>query len=98
MGHTLNYANRFSNLASMIPSESDCSTTYCLRSPGQEYLVYQPNSGAFTVNLVAATYNYEWFNPDTGMIAGTGTITAGSGNRTFTPPFSGDAVLYLKLK
>jgi hypothetical protein len=97
MGDTLNYANRFSDLAAMIPSESDSSTTYCLRNPGQEYLAYQPGSGSFTVNLVAGDYNYEWFNPNTNSIAETGSFTAGSGNKTFTPPFSGDAVLYLNV-
>ncbi|MFA4817202.1 MAG: DUF4038 domain-containing protein [Parcubacteria group bacterium] len=97
MGQTLTYADKM-NLASMIPSanSSDCSTTYCLRNHGQEYLIYQPGSGAFTVNLSAATYNYEWFNPTTGAVVETGTFTAGAGNKSFTPPFSGDAVLYLK--
>jgi len=97
MGYTLTYANKM-NLVSMTPSasSSDCSTTYCLRNPGQEYLVYQPSSGSFNVNLIAGAYTYEWFNPTSGTIAGTGTITASAGNRTFTPPFSGYAVLYLK--
>lgn len=98
MGHTLTYANKV-NLISMLPSNNaaDCSTTYCLRNPGQEYLVYQPSAGAFTVNLPVGTFNYEWFNPATGSIAGTGTIIQGAaGNKSFNPPFSGDAVLYLK--
>ena len=98
MGYTLNYANKFTDLAAMVPSSdtSYCSTSYCLRNPGQEYLVYQPNSDQFTVNLPANDYDYEWFNPQTGSVAGTGTITANGGNKSFTPPFSGDAVLYLK--
>ena len=96
MGHTLTYANKM-NLVSMLPSSnsSNCSTTYCLRNPGQEYLVYQPSSGAFTVNLVAGTYAYEWFNPATGTVASSGTVTVSAGNKSFTPPFSGYAVLYL---
>ena len=95
MGHTLNYANKM-NLVSMTPSNSLASTTYCLANPGKEYLVYQPSTGAFTVNLQAGTYSYEWFNPVTGKVAGTGNIIASTGNRSFTPPFSGDAVLYIK--
>jgi len=97
MGYALTYANKM-NLAAMTPSSNsaDCSTTYCLRNPGQEYLAYQSESGSFTVNLQAGTYNYEWFNPSTGAVAGTGSFTASSGSRSFTPPFSGDAVLYLK--
>ena len=91
------YANKFQNLSEMNPSNSLSSTTYCLASPGSEYLVYQPLSGAFTVNLIAGTYDFEWFNPVTSNIQGTGTITATTGNRSFTPPFSNDAVLYLCL-
>ena len=99
MGYTRSYAEKI-NLASMVPSSStsDCSTTYCLRNPGQEYLVYQPGSGSFSVNLAAGTYGYEWFDPKVGNISGAGTVTVSSGNKSFTPPFSGDAVLYLVKK
>lgn len=95
MGQTIAYSKKL-DLAAMTPSTSICSTTYCLVRAGSEYLVYSPSGGSFTVNLVGATYRYEWFNPTTGSVAGTGTLTASSGNRSFTPPFSGDAVLYLK--
>jgi chitodextrinase len=96
MGHTLTYAKKM-NFINMTPSSSssDCSTTYCLRNPGNEYLIYQPGSGSFTVNMIAGNYNYEWFNPNLGTVVSTGTITASNGNRTFSPPFSGEAVLYL---
>jgi hypothetical protein len=55
--------------------------------------------GSFTVNLSAMsgtrTLAVEWFNPSTGVtIAGT-PIASGSPSQSFTPPFSGDAVLYL---
>jgi Putative collagen-binding domain of a collagenase len=83
-------------LASMIPSTSACSTTYCLVNPSNEYLVYQPNSGSFAVDIQSGSYSYEWFNPSTGSVAGTGSITASSGNCSFSPPFNGPAVLYLK--
>ncbi len=88
------------DLAGMIPSDSvgDCSTSYCLRNPGREYLVYHPHHDSFTVNLVAGDYSYEWFNPDSGTISETGTIIASGGNHAFSIPSSiaGDAVLYLK--
>jgi hypothetical protein len=48
------------------------------------------------VQLQAATYDYEWFNPATGALAEAGTITAATGTREFKAPFNGDAVLYLK--
>ena len=95
MGDTRTYADKI-NLATAQPHGSLSSTGYALANPGLEYIVYQPNSGSFTVNMNAGNYTYEWFNPASGSVAGTGAITASAGNTTFTPPFSGDAVLYLK--
>jgi hypothetical protein len=95
LGHTRSYASRM-NLAGMTPLNALSSTSYCLASAGQEYLVYQPGSGSFTVDVVGGAYAYEWFNPVTGNVAGTGTVGAVGGDQSFTPPFSGPAVLYLK--
>jgi len=94
MGSTLTYANRM-NLVAMTPQPSLSSTHFCLANRGVEYLVYQPSSGAFIVTLVAGHYQYEWLNASTNSSASSGTITASDGNRSFSPPFSGDAVLYL---
>jgi hypothetical protein len=98
MGYTLNYANRI-NLAAMTPRGDLCSTGYCLANPaasGAEYLVYAPTSGTFTVNLsgTKGEFAVEWFNPETGSIVNGGTISGGM-TRSFSPPFVGDAVLYL---
>jgi hypothetical protein len=61
-----------------------------------EYLIYQPSSNtSFTVNLTSGTYGMEWYNPSTGVASAAGTVNGGA-NRSFTAPFSGDAVLYLK--
>ena len=98
MGYALTYAKKI-NLVSMLPTNSsaDCSTTYCLRNPGQEYLFYQLNSGTFSINLEAGQYVYEWFNPLTGVVVEKKSITVvASGNKSFTPPFTGEAVLNLK--
>jgi hypothetical protein len=96
MGYARTYADKV-NLAAMKPLNSLSSTSYCLADTGREYLVYQAtSSSSFTVNLKAGTYNYEWFNPNTGAIASTSSFTvAADGNRNFTAPFSGDAVLYV---
>jgi hypothetical protein len=83
------------NLAAMTPQSALSSTNYCLANPGHEYLVYQPGAGAFTVTLAAGEYNYEWFNPLDQQVAGTGLLKVTGGKFTFTPPVSGDAVLYL---
>jgi hypothetical protein len=96
MGHTRIYANKM-DLNAMTPQNALSATAYCLANPGSEYLVYQPGTGAFTVNLSGATteFTVEWFNPATGVTTDGGTV-AGGGTRIMTPPFSGDAVLYLK--
>ena len=94
MGDTLAYANKM-DLAATTPEPSLSSTGYVLANPGTEYLVYQDSSGPFTVNLQAGSYAFEWFDPSVGQIEQTGVITASGGNLLFTPPFSGDAVLYL---
>ena len=94
MGSTLTYANRM-NLAAMTPQPSLSSTHYCLANAGVEYLVYQPSATSFTVTLIAGRYEYEWLNPSTNAIASSGTLSVATGNSSFSPPFGGDAVLYL---
>src|SRR5262249_19582634 len=93
LGDTLNYANKM-DLSAMTPQGNVSSTGYALVNPGSEYLIYQPNSGQFTVHLDAGQYAFEWFHPSDSAVALAGTINGGS--QLFTPPFSGDAVLYLK--
>ncbi len=48
--------------------------------------------------IIDAVNDYEWFNPATGTVSGTGTITAVEGKRHFSlpPSIPADAVLYLK--
>jgi hypothetical protein len=95
MGDARSYADRM-NLALMTPQDCQSSTGYCLSAAGSEYLIYQPQAGSFNVNLQTGTYNFEWFNPATGTVANTGSITVSSGSSSFSAPFSGHAVLYLK--
>ncbi len=100
MGYMLSYANNKLDLLKMTPQGNLSSTGFCLAdnvATGAEYLVYAPNGGTFTVNLSATTrtLNVEWLNPSSGAITTGGTIAGGSANQSFTPPFSGDAVLYL---
>ncbi len=101
LGYVLRYSRKL-NLANVTPRSSLCSTGNCLAqtpSVGAEYLIYAPNGGSFTVNLSAMssarTLNVEWLNPSTGATTTASPIPAGSSSRSFTPPFSGDAVLYL---
>ena len=101
LGYILRYSRKL-NLANVRPRESLSSTSSCLaQTPtvGAEYLIYAPNGGTFTVDLSAMsssrTLTVEWFNPATGATIAAGLVPAGSSSRSFTTPFSGDAVLYL---
>jgi hypothetical protein len=94
MGYAVDYSKRI-DLAHATPQPNLSSTGYVLANPGREYLVYQSSSGAFSVNMQAGNYNYEWFDPSSGTVKATGSLSATAGNLSFTPPFSGQAVLYL---
>jgi hypothetical protein len=101
LGYILRYSRKV-NLAGITPHSALCSTGYCLAqtpSVGAEYLVYAPSGGSFTVNLSAMPGStklaVEWFNPSSGAVITGNPIPAGSSSQTFSPPFSGDAVLYL---
>ena len=99
LGYAVNFANTKMDLVKATPQSSLSSTGHCLAdavSTGAEYLVYAPSGGTFTVNLSATTrvLNVEWFNPSSGATVNGGTISGGS-SKSFTTPFSGDAVLYL---
>jgi hypothetical protein len=98
MGRTRRLAERV-NLAAMTPRNDLASTKYCLANPGKEYLAYLPDGGEVTVDLSAATgaLAVEWFNPRTGAATDGGTIQSGA-IRSLKPPFTGDAVLYLRRK
>ncbi|MBI5771355.1 MAG: DUF4038 domain-containing protein [Verrucomicrobia bacterium] len=98
MGHTRAYAERV-NLAAMTPRNDLASTEYCLANPGNEYLVYLPDSGEVTVDLSAATgaMTVEWFNPRTAEKRA-GERVGGGAKRQFQAPFPGDAVLHLSAK
>ena len=97
MGQTRKYAEKI-NLAAMVPSDNLSQTGYCLADKGKEYLVFQGgDKGEFTVNLRdgKGTFSVEWFdvNKDNSV---PGKPVAGGSIRTFTTPFGGPAVLYLK--
>jgi hypothetical protein len=101
LGYLLEYSRRV-NLARVTPMGSLCSTKFCLaQTPpaGAEYLVYAPAGGAFTLDLSSVPHSrrlaVEWFNPASGQTMTQPPIDAGSSAHSFTPPFSGDAVLYL---
>ena len=95
MGRTRQYASKL-QLTTMIPRSDLSSTRYALANPGSEYLIYQPVAEAFTVSLISGTYYYEWFDPKSGKVVSQGSIVVDEGETSFTAPFGGDAVLYLR--
>jgi hypothetical protein len=97
---TITTANSI-GLASMTPRNSLASTTFCLANAGNEYLVYAPSAGSFTVNLSAGsgkTFRTRWINPRTGAITTAANVAGGSSSQSFTAPFNDyGAVLHLTL-
>lgn len=96
LGYTRRFAERM-DLTRCVPSEELASTGYCLANPGREYLVYLPEGGSVTVEVSAAAGQLavEWFDPSRGETARAGNVSGGA-KQSFTPPFAGDAVLYLR--
>jgi Family of unknown function (DUF6298)/Putative collagen-binding domain of a collagenase len=96
MGQTAVYATTM-DLAAAVPRSDVSSTKYALAATGSEFLVYQPEGGSFTVNLEDATSRFavEWLDPASGKTH-VGDPIAGGRTLTFTPPFGGPAVLYLR--
>lgn len=101
LGYILRYSRKL-NLVKVSPISTLSSTGFCLAqtpSVGAEYLVYAPSGGPFTVDLSAMpnsrSLTAEWFNPATGATIAGAPVQAGSSAQSFTPPFGGDAVLYL---
>ena len=96
MGDTRRFAERI-NLIAMTPRPELASTGYCLVNPGVEYLIYQPKPvEAFTVELKAATYRYEWFDAVRRLKVDGDRLKSFGSAQSFKAPFDGDAVLYLK--
>ncbi len=95
LGHTRRLAERV-ELAAMTPREDLATTSYCLAEPGVAYIVYLPQGGEVTVDLSAAagSLHVEWMHPVEGATT-PGPPVAGGGQRGFTSPLRGDAVLYL---
>lgn len=93
MEDVLVYANRKIDLVNMTPQDSLSTSGYTLANPGSQYVVYSLTN-SFTLTTVVGTYFYEWFNPTTHAIAGTGSVTVRT-NHKFTAPFRGESVLWL---
>jgi hypothetical protein len=87
------------DLASLLPHGELTSTAYCLARSGDEYLVFQPCDGSFTLDLsdVTGQFTVQWLDAAVGNPI-SGECIAGGSVRQFTPPFKAPTVLHLKLK
>jgi hypothetical protein len=96
MGDTRRYAERI-GLIDMRPRRDVASTGYALANPGMEYLVLQPDGGAFTVDLAAGSYQVEWFDVTTRETTASDVLLVeAAGTVEFSSPFPhGPAVVYL---
>ena len=86
LGYTIKYANKIKDLAAMEPSASISSTSYCLCNVGNEYLVYQPGTEPFTVDMTSGTYHREWFDPDDASVSIDTMTVSSDGKKTFSIP------------
>lgn len=100
----IGYANKFFNssgigIIEMEPHNNivKSGNAFVLASVGKEYVVYLPDGGSVRIDMTEARGILEvrWFNPHTGIFSEKKTI---DGNRiiSFIPPFTGDAVLWVK--
>jgi hypothetical protein len=102
MGDTRRYAEKIA-LVYLKPTmnKRHCSTEYCLRNAGIEYLALQPEPGAsVTIGQLrpGTGYEFEWFGVLTGQVEEMGEFTADKLSRSFIPPFNDPAVLYIRAK
>jgi len=99
MGYIRKYAEKM-DLTAMAPHDELSTTQYCLANPGQEYLIYFPQSGKATVDLTAVhgELEVEWFIPTQNQVLPGAKNVKGGYFAVFECPYIGDAVLYLKKK
>lgn len=96
MGQVRRFGERV-NLAAMKPEGGLSATRYCLAARGQEYLVFQWDKGEFTLDMKDASGRFaaEWLDVNGNRVVQARAVEGGA-VRTFTTPFPGPAVLYLR--
>ncbi|HQG78428.1 MAG TPA: DUF6298 domain-containing protein [Bacteroidales bacterium] len=87
------------NLIDLFPEPDIASTGYCLTDKKNVFIVYLPNGGDVTINMLScdinANYYIEWFFPILNRSMKINTPVKGGGYKNFTLPFTGDGVLIL---
>ena len=95
LGQTRKFFERI-DMSTVTPRRDESSTEYALVSPGETYLIFQPDSGRFTVDLgdTEPEFTGMWFDP-IGRTDYPGPGLTGGTQHTVEPPFEGPAVLHL---
>ena len=94
LGYALTYANKM-NLAAMTPHGELASSGYLLANPGVEYLAYFPGWAAHPQPERGIRELQRGMAQPGHRARDAGSTVSGGAIRSFTPPFSGDAVLYV---
>ncbi len=83
-------------LTEMTPQKNLISAGNCLAKSGSEYLAYNRNGGAVTIDLtsLSGSLPVEWLDPKAGVAHAAGMV-AGGQKHTLTPPFTGDWALHI---
>jgi Putative collagen-binding domain of a collagenase len=94
-GHLLDFIKtRGVPFAEMMPSNL-ISAGAALAKPGLYYLAHVEGSANLDLTTASGVLDYEWYNPRTGKRSDSGQIQGG-GVRIFSPPASGDFVLWVR--
>jgi hypothetical protein len=94
-GHLLNFIkSRAVPFAEMDPNVKLVSHGTILVKPGFYYLAYTEKEIELNLSDAAGFLNYEWYNPRTGAMTGSGKVEGG-GIRRFQPPMVGDFALWV---
>lgn len=89
------------NANALVGNEGNDNSKYCLAKPGELYLVYLPDGGRATLDLVGAggMYTLHWFNPREGGPLRPGrTAIAGGGPAELAAPDGNDWLAILRRK
>ncbi len=96
MKRTAEWANRI-NLVTMRPNADFGAVSFCIGDPGKEYLIYVEGPDAeLDLTNIPGNFVVEWVHLTEGATV-TDRTTAGGKKQIFRNPFTGEAILYLKL-
>jgi hypothetical protein len=82
-------------MSSQNPLITAGTRAYCLAETGRQYVIYDADGGAFSVNLATGTYHAYQYDPRTGTETDLGAFTTTGGSRSFSVSSGNDWVVRL---